>query len=56
MARGKYLSLEEARKDGRLVGEEFWAEKVYRAMASLSPAARARAVSTFASSPQVPSS
>ena len=37
-------------------GEEFWAEEVYRAMASLTPAARVRAFSTFASARGVPSS
>ena len=37
-------------------GEEFWAEEIYRAMASLLPAARARSVSTLASVRGVPSS
>ena len=37
-------------------GEEFWAEEVYRAMVSLTPAARVPAVSTLASAREVPPS
>ncbi len=36
--------------------EEIWAEEVYRAMASLAPAAHVPSVSTFASSRGAPSS
>ncbi len=44
------------RMETAFAGEEFWAKEVYKAMASLMPAARAPAVSTPASARGAPSS
>ena len=44
------------RMETAFAGEEFWAEEVYRAMASLAPAVRVPAVSTLASARGAPSS